>query len=363
MKGGECLMKRYCVTAGVVVMVVWLLLLSGCMTGGGSGQPRQTTTVRRGDLVSGVVAVGNLSLPRQMDLTFQLAGTVKEIKVKEGDAVKKGQVIALLDDTTLKDTVTERELALVQQEKALEAARLDLRRAAEQLEEIAPKSSNVYTYYTDIPSVQNNVALAQGSIRTALENLAAGKIDETRWALEEAIRYLHIAYSASSTTQFIPIERQKPVSDTIVTMRQYTYQYEKSQAAYDRAVFARDAAKLSLEQAKKQLEKAVLVAPYDGVISTVNVKEGANVGLNTVVCRLVDPSQVEMKGLVDEGDVNRLKIGMEAVVTLDAVPGVEVKGRLTFISPVATIQAGVVYYQVVVAVEPPRAFTLRDGMT
>ncbi|MCX8127072.1 MAG: HlyD family efflux transporter periplasmic adaptor subunit, partial [Dehalococcoidia bacterium] len=269
----------------------------------------------------------------------------------------------LLDDTTLRVTVTERELALVQQEKALEAAKLDFRRAAEQLEEITPKSASVYTYYTDIPSVQNNVALAQGSIQAALESLAAGKNNEARWSLEEALRYLHIAYAASSTSQFIPVERQKPVSDAIVTLRQYTYQYEKNQATYERAVFARDAAKLSLEQAKRQLEKAMLTAPYDGIISSVNVKEGMNVALSTVVCRLVDTTQVEMKGLVDEGDVGKLKVGMEAIVSLDAVPGVEMKGKLTFISPVATIQSGVVYYQVVISVESPKTVTVRDGMT
>lgn len=354
-------MKRFLLVT-VFVMIVGLLLLSGCMSGSNS-QPRQTTTVRVGDLVSGVVATGNLSFPRQLDLTFQLSGTLKEVRVKEGDVVKKGQVLAMLDDTTLRDTVTDRELALMQQEKALETARLDLRRSLEQLDEITPRTSTVYTYYTDVPAIQNNVVLAQGSIRSALDSLAAGQTANVRWSLEEALQYLNLAYAASNTSQFISIERQKPVSDTIITLRQYTYQYEKNQAAYDRAVVVRDAAKSSLDQAKKQLEKAVLTAPYDGIISAVNAKEGMNVGVNTVVCRLVDTGQVEMKGLVDEGDVGKLKAGMEAIISLDAVPGVEMKGKLAFVSPVATIQSGIVYYQVIISVEPPRTVALRDGMT
>jgi len=288
---------------------------------------------------------------------------LKELKVDEGAVVKKGQVIATLDDQSYRDDVTAKELALKQQEYALQTAALDLRRSQEQLEEIAPRTSTTYTYYTDIPTVQQNVSLAIGSIRDALENLAAGKTQEAKWALDDAIKYLNLAYSASSTSQFIPIERQKAVSDTIVTLRQYTYQAEKNQSAYDRAVAARDAARLALDQAGKQLDKTVLTAPFDGIISAVNVKEGANVGVNTAICRLVDPTQVQMKGLVDEGDVGKLKVGQEAVITLDAVPGVELKGKLTFISPVATIQSGIVYYQVIASVEPSGNVVLRDGMT
>jgi len=354
-------MKRFLLVA-VVVIIVGPLLLSSC-TAGGSSQPRQTTTVRVGDLVSSVVATGSLSFPQTRDLTFSVSNTLKELKVDEGAVVKKGQVIATLDDQSYRDDVTAKELALKQQEYALQTAALDLRRSQEQLEEIAPRTSTTYTYYTDIPTVQQNVSLAIGSIRDALENLAAGKTQEAKWALDDAIKYLNLAYSASSTSQFIPIERQKAVSDTIVTLRQYTYQAEKNQSAYDRAVAARDAARLALDQARKQLDKTVLTAPFDGIISAVNVKEGANVGVNTAICRLVDPTQVQMKGLVDEGDVGKLKVGQEAVITLDAVPGVELKGKLTFISPVATIQSGIVYYQVIASVEPSGNVVLRDGMT
>ncbi|MEW6142639.1 MAG: efflux RND transporter periplasmic adaptor subunit [Chloroflexota bacterium] len=361
LKGGKYVMKRFLLVVVVVVMV-GLVLLSSCIPGSTS-QARQTTTVRVGDLISGVVATGNLSLSQMQDLTFNVAGTLKELKIDEGVAVKKGQVIATLDDQSYRDDITSKELALRQQEQAVQGATLDLRRAQEQLEEIAPKTSTVYTYYTDVPTVQQNVALAISSIQEALDNLADGKAQEAKWGLDNALEYLNLAYSASSTSQFIPIERQKAVSDTIVTLRQYTYQAEKSQSAYDRAITTRDSAKLALEQSKKQLEKTVLTAPFDGVIAAVNVKEGANIGVNTAICRLVDPTQVEMKGLVDEGDAGKLKVGMEAIISLDAVPGVEMKGKLTFVSPIATIQSGVVYYQVVMSTEPQRTIVVRDGMT
>ena len=349
---------------GIALFLVFstLLVLAGCMPTTAS-QPRQATTARVGDMVLGVVATGNISLPRQLDLTFQVTGTLKELKVKEGDVVKKGQVVALLDDVTLRDTVAERELSLKQQEKAAESAKLDLQRSMEQMEEIAPKNTLKYTYYTDFPVVQSNICLSIFNIQQALDNLASSDATLSKDALQEALSNLNKAYGASSTTQFIPIERSKAVSDTIVTFRQYEYQLEKNRIAYDRAIVSRDSSKLSLEQAKKQLEKATLTAPFDGVITSVPAKEGVNIGLSTNICRLVDLTQVEMKGLVDEGDVGKLKANQEAIVTLDSIPGIELRGKLAFVSPVATMQSGVVNYQVIVTLVSQNKIMLLDGMT
>jgi RND family efflux transporter MFP subunit len=272
-------------------------------------------------------------------------------------------VVALLDDVTLRDTVAERELSLKQQEKAAESAKLDLQRSMEQMEEIAPKNTLKYTYYTDVPVVQSNIGLSIFNIQQALDNLTSSNATLSKDALQEALSNLNKAYGASSTTQFIPIERSKAVSDTIVTFRQYEYQLEKNRIAYDRAIVSRDSSKLSLEQAKRQLEKATLTAPFDGVITSVPAKEGVNIGLSTNICRLVDLTQVEMKGLVDEGDVGKLKANLEAIVTLDSIPGIELRGKLAFVSPVATMQSGVVNYQVIVTLVSQNKIMLRDGMT
>jgi RND family efflux transporter MFP subunit len=125
-------------------------------------------------------------------------------------------------------------------------------------------------------------------------------------------------------------------------------------------------AKLSLESAKLNLEKAVIAAPFDGVVADITIREGQEISttaLATPAITLVDTGRIEMRGLVDEVDVVMVKIGQAANITLDALPDEEIKGEVTFVSPVGTSLTGVVtYYQATITLEGPVA-ELKDGMS
>ncbi len=77
---------------------------------------------------------------------------------------------------------------------------------------------------------------------------------------------------------------------------------------------------------------------------------------------MIDPSEIKLSGVIDEIDVPKVKLGQEAVITLDALPDKEVKGRVTFISPASTVQTGVVFYETTIALENPDE-ELKDGMS
>ncbi|RLC72457.1 MAG: hypothetical protein DRI26_02925 [Chloroflexi bacterium] len=121
-------------------------------------------------------------------------------------------------------------------------------------------------------------------------------------------------------------------------------------------------AQLSLQEAQEKLEKATLLAPFDGVVAVVKVEAGDMVSAGTPAIQLVDTSQVEVEATVDEIDVAQLKPGQPAIITLDALPEARLRGRVTFVSPVATMQAGVVTYPVRLEIEGS-VEGLRQGMT
>ena len=124
-------------------------------------------------------------------------------------------------------------------------------------------------------------------------------------------------------------------------------------------------AKLNLEAAELNLEKAVIVAPFDGVVADVTItddKEITAATLATPAITLVDTSEIEMRGFIDEIDIAMVEVGQAANITLDALPDEEVKGSVVFISPVGTILAGVVSYATTITLENPVA-ELRDGMS
>ena len=120
-------------------------------------------------------------------------------------------------------------------------------------------------------------------------------------------------------------------------------------------------AQSGLENAKKQLADALnaspeITAPFDGFITTVNVSAGdAGVSGNgvpkgTVAMTIVDPNKFQADILVSELDIPQVKLGGDATVGIDAMSGIRLPAKVTYISPTATIQSGVVNYKVTVEI-------------
>jgi RND family efflux transporter MFP subunit len=142
-------------------------------------------------------------------------------------------------------------------------------------------------------------------------------------------------------------------------------QLDAAKASWETAKLNLEIAELSLESAELNLEKAVIVAPFDGVVADISITEGKEIStatLATPAISLVDTSEIEMRGFIDEIDIAMVQLGQEANIILDALPDEEVKGSVVFISPVGTILAGVVSYGTTITLKNPVA-ELRDGMS
>jgi multidrug efflux pump subunit AcrA (membrane-fusion protein) len=97
-------MKTRIVTILVINMSLLLLLLSGCSSSD-VVPAGQTYEVKRGDLDVLVSADGNLNMPNEFDLKFGTTGQVSEILVEEGETIKQGALLAMLDNSTQKNAV------------------------------------------------------------------------------------------------------------------------------------------------------------------------------------------------------------------------------------------------------------------
>ncbi|MCH8892433.1 MAG: efflux RND transporter periplasmic adaptor subunit [Chloroflexi bacterium] len=129
-------------------------------------------------------------------------------------------------------------------------------------------------------------------------------------------------------------------------------------------LFARlTAAQTAHAAALEKLRNATITAPFDGIVSLVSVLEGDQVGANAPIVEVVDPSVVEMDGIVDEIDILLLREGLIASITVDALPGRVLEGFVSEIAPVANIQQGVVTYSVRVQIQIPDGLRLRDGLS
>ena len=142
-------------------------------------------------------------------------------------------------------------------------------------------------------------------------------------------------------------------------------QVDAARASWRTAKVNLEIAELNLESAELNLEKAEIVAPFDGVVADISITEGKEIStatLATPAISLVDTSKIEMRGFIDEIDIAKAQLGQEVNIILDALPDEEVKGSVAFISPVGTIIAGVVSYDITITLKNPVA-ELRDGMS
>ena len=121
-----------------------------------------------------------------------------------------------------------------------------------------------------------------------------------------------------------------------------------------------------LKNAKEALMKTEILAPFDGTVVDIGVKENDQLSSfdysSKTAVHLVDTRTVEMNGVVDEIDIYKVKVGQEAIIIVDALPDAELKGHVTFISPFGTQETGVVEFAVTIALDPTET-ELKGGLT
>jgi HlyD family secretion protein len=121
-------------------------------------------------------------------------------------------------------------------------------------------------------------------------------------------------------------------------------------------------AEQSLRQAQLKLAQATLTAPFDGIVSAVNIVPGSSVTATVPAVSLVDrdPLHVELK--LSENDVAKVKLGQSVTLTIDALKGWQATGTVSYIAPAAETTNGVVTYPVRVDVADTDA-RVKVGMT
>jgi len=318
--------KKIALIITICVVVIGIVLGIVLTRGAGSEDTLKTVLVTRGDIVKTVLADGSLEMPDKAYLSFGATGTVEEVLVDEGNNVTKGQVLARLDARSL-------ELSVEIVQAQYETAQINLMKT-------------IYPYYTktwgtDMPGVWLALDEAQDNLKQAQELLNEGRVEEARVLLDLIEGNLSKAEEKSLSRTF-----QLPWSVKLLELQS-------------------DIARANLESAKLNLEKAVITAPFDGVVADITITEGKEIStatLATPAISLVDTSEIEMRGFIDEIDIAMVKVGQAANITLDALPDEEVNGSVVFISPVGTILAGVVSYDTTITLKNP-VEEFRDGMS
>ncbi len=338
----------------------------------------QLYTVQRRDLEVVITLIGAVEAESIVHPGFTGAGRVAEVLVSPGDQVAAGDVLVRLANDS--------------QRIAYERALLGLQIAELELQDLLSPVDEA-----DIRIAEANINSAWGSY-SSLQNAASEQdiqAAELRYqqaldALEEAQHARVIAGNAPSERDYTQLEAQ--IGEASFNAEIARLQLEalrngdpgQLNAAYARVVQAQreldqllagpmqvqlDRANIAVEQAQAQLDQAesaynhtLLTAPFDGIVSAVDVEVGALVTPGRPVVELTDVSPLHLTVQVDEIDIRQIRVGMPANVQLDALPAVELPATLAEIALVGENEAGIVSYDARVELDESHP-DVRVGMT
>ncbi len=123
-------------------------------------------------------------------------------------------------------------------------------------------------------------------------------------------------------------------------------------------------AEAALARAQARLEQMMIYSPTDGTITKVHYEEGEKVEVGMPVISMIGESGLEIEVDVPETDITKVKVGNEAVITLDAYgDDLKFKGTVVFIDPAETVIQDVVYYKVKVSLVDIEKYEIKPGMT
>ena len=214
-----------------------------------------------------------------------------------------------------------------------------------------------FAYWWELKALaEDDLVKVQEELQEILEDSSLTLSSDV--ALDVAAKQLLVKQKqlALEDAQLAVDDAEKAVDDAKYNLKEAKLDVEDAiHDVEDANLDVKDARK-ALVDAQEELEEAnskspIIVALFDGFITKVNVEGGDEVLSGTVAVQLADPSKFEAAILVSEMDILQVKEGGEASVQVDAMSGLTLPAKVTHISPTATIQSGVVNYEIKVEVE------------
>ena len=330
----------------------------------------QTAKVARTTLSLTVQSSGSVLPATDTQLSFGTSGTVTQVKVAPGDQVKQGDVLASLDTTDVELKVTQAEQAyLIQQltysntvqpdpaQVAVAQASYNSALAAYNAAQQAYNNQAVQltVQCSQLTTAQNNLDMAQTAYDRLASDAQAKNYLSSDWGpYQSVVNNLTNAQSAYDQALASCDVSRLNLNDS--SLRSARAQLQSAKSSLDNLISPRsetlttataqlEQARLSLEQARNNLDKATLVAPFDGVITAVNIQAGDASGSGAAI-EIADVSKLHVDVLVDETEIATVKPGQQVDITLDAMTGITLTGQVARIDPAGTVSQGVVNYNV-----------------
>ena len=297
-------MKKRALIIGAAAILLVLIIVASIRGTGPKGEKVYVTPAVARQIESVVVATGQVDPKVKVNISAHVIGKIERLYFNEGDTVRRGQ-------------------KLVELEKPVFTAQRDRARA-----ELANRRIEVQR------------------ARAAMANAEA-------------------SFRRAETMQRQGIQAQELFDRASLDL-------ENGRAMYASALEGVRQAEATLRQADEDLSRTTIVSPLDGKVVQLNAREGEVVVTGTmnnpgsVIAVIADLSEILVEAEVGETEIVGIRADQPARIKVDAIPGVEYKGRVAEIGSSAAVRqsgaSGIRYFKVKVAIENADD-RLRPGMT
>jgi HlyD family secretion protein len=313
-----------------------------------------TVPVKAQALQVRITASGVIQPIQSVNLSPKSAGIVAELFVEQGDRVKRGQVIARMENQEIEAQILQARARVGQAQ-----ARLAKLQAGNRSEEIAEAQAQVAQAQAQVAQARARFDLAAQRVKRNQALQSEGAISSD--ALDEIIS------NANATNA--------DVAQAIATLRQRQENLQQLQnGSRPEDVAEADAAVVeaigNLRATEVRQQDTLIRAPFDGVVTQKFATEGAFVTPTTTASEATSATStaivavaegLEVLADVPEVDIQQLKIGQPVEVVADAFPNETFEGRVRLIAPEAVVKQNVTSFQVRIALVTGQG-RLRSGM-
>ncbi len=245
----------------------------------------------------------------EIDIAAKIPGRLKEIRVREGEFVTAGQIMAVMDTQALEAQRQQAEAQLRQATDTIITARSQL---AQRQSENEAVHALVMQRQTELEAARTREARIK---ELAAKGVASQQAeDDARAAVDTAAAALSAARAQVAATEA-----------AITTAR----------SQINSAQSAEEAAKSAVARVQVEIDDSNLKAPRDGRVQYLVAHPGEVLGAGGRVLNMVDLSDVYMTFFLPTAQAGRLAIGSEARIVLDAAPQYTIPAQISFVADVA----------------------------
>lgn len=282
---------RWIILVLVVLVVLLIVLKSSGAFGKEEGISVTTEKVTKRTIIEVVTASGKVYPEIEVKVSPDISGEIVELTVQEGDSVKRGQVLARI--------------------------------------------------YADIYSTQRDQAAASVNQQQAMVENSSAQLEALKATLEQAQNTYNRQKKLLDDKVISPSEFETAES----TLRSAQANYNAALQGIRSGQAGVQGARANLDRASKDVNRATITAPMEGVVSLLAVKKGERVVgtaqmAGTEMMRIADMSKIEVRVDVGENDVPKVHIGDSAIVEVDAYNNRKFKGIVTQIASSSKGTAG-----------------------